>query len=245
MGVRGMAKTTRPVLTPNKTATDSDEGLDRLFQRNREWVKQMKDTDPAFFDRLKSGQKPKFLWVGCSDSRVPANQICGLGPGEVFVHRNVANVVSNNDLNFLSVLEYAVKFLDVDHIIVCGHYDCGGVRASLENKDLGMIENWINNIRDVQRHHSEELRGISNFDEKWHRLVELNVIEQCLNIFKTSAVQKRREKSRREKDFGFTKPRVHGLVYNPGDGLLKKLDVKFSDYIGDSQDIYTFKTPGQ
>lgn len=181
---------------------EADETLGWLFEKNQEWIQEMKKQDPEFFVRLGKGQKPKFLWVGCSDSRVPANQICGLGPGEVFVHRNVANLVSNNDLNFLCVLEYAVKILDVDHIIVCGHYDCGGVRASLENRDLGIIENWISNIRDVQRLHQNELKEFTDPEQKLRRVVELNVIEQCLNIFKMSAVQKRRETSRENKGIG-------------------------------------------
>ena len=185
----------------NQKNNDSDP-LSRLLEANRNWAAGAKTVDPSFFDVLASQQSPDYLWIGCSDSRVPANQITGLAPGEVFVHRNIANVVVHSDFNCLSVIEYAVRILKVKHIIVCGHYDCGGVRASIENRDhTPPLENWLRSIRDVYRLHSSELNAIKDPEQRHRRLVELNVIEQCINLFKTGVVQRKRVETFRSDEF--------------------------------------------
>merc|ERR1711934_523121 len=186
----------------------------------------MKD-DPGFFKDLAQGQSPQYLWIGCSDSRVPASVILGQRPGAVFVHRNVANMVVNTDVNLMGVLQYAVTVLDVKHIMVVGHYDCGGIRAALTTKNhQSPLENWIRNIRDVKRLHHAELSSLNTFEERFRRLVELNVVEQSLNVFKTWAVQQRRIETYRQMKQGlveYTYPRVHGLVFSPSDGKLRSL----------------------
>jgi carbonic anhydrase len=184
-------------------------------------------------------QKPKFLYFGCSDSRVPANSILGLGPGEVFVHRNIANMVPTNDLNALSVLEYAVAHLGVKDIIVAGHYDCGGVRAATKRQDLGLLEHWLRLIRDVYRLHKDHLDHIANLEERHHRLVELNVIEQCLNLYKTGVVQRKRLETAAATGGAEIYPRIHAMVFNPGEGILKKLDVNFEQRVGSLEHIYS------
>jgi carbonic anhydrase len=186
--------------------------IDQLLMANKAWAKERTDDDPQFFKRLESIQTPKFLWIGCSDSRVPANEITGTEPGEIFVHRNVANMVVHTDLNLLTVLEYAVHYLNVEHIIVCGHYGCGGVKASLTNKSFGIINKWLRNIKDVHRFHADEVEAITNEDARVDRMVELNVQEQVMNLAKTSIVQK----AWRERQA----PHLHGWVYGLSDGLI-------------------------
>jgi carbonic anhydrase len=185
-----------------------------LFDNNLAWSNRVKQENPDFFSKLSQQQSPEYLWIGCSDSRVPANQIVALAPGEVFVHRNIANVVVHTDLNCLSVIQYAVEVLKVKHIIICGHYGCGGIKAALENHEHGLIDNWLRHIKDVRRMHLDELEGLSH-DKQLDRLCELNVIEQMNNICDTTIVQ---NAWRREGDLT-----VHGWVYSIQDGILKNL----------------------
>src|SRR5688572_24629437 len=159
---------------------------ERLLQENKAWAAGMVKSDPGFFDRLSHQQTPEFLWIGCSDSRVPANEITGTDPGEIFVHRNIANMVVHTDMNLLSVLDYAVNVLEVKHVIVCGHYGCGGIKAAMSSKQFGVIDNWIRHIKDVYRMHQDELEGIKNVEERQNRFTELNVIEQVYDLVKTS-----------------------------------------------------------
>jgi len=191
--------------------------LARLFQRNLEWAKQVSDADPAFFDKLVGQQSPDLLWIGCADSRVPANEIVGLPPGEMFVHRNVANVVVHTDLNCLSVLQYAVDVLDVEHVIVCGHYGCGGVQAALEQRRLGLIDNWLRHVQDVMKKHRAQLDEIADPRRRLDRLCELNVIEQVLNVCETTIVQSAWDRGKALE--------IHGWVYGLHDGLLQDLSV--------------------
>jgi carbonic anhydrase len=187
---------------------------EKLLQENKAWAAGKKDIDPEYFDRLSHLQTPEFLWIGCSDSRVPANEITGTQPGEIFVHRNVANLVINNDVNLLSVLDYAVNYLEVKHIIVCGHYGCGGIKSAITNNDFKAVLNmWLRNIKDVYRIHRGELEAISDAEAKENRLVELNVMEQVFNLSKTSTVQ-RAWKNKKQPD-------LHGWVYGLKDGLIK------------------------
>lgn len=192
-----------------------------LFTKNKEWIDEKLKEDPAYFDKLAAGQKPPVLWIGCADSRVPANEIIGAKPGEVFVHRNIANMVVHSDMNMLSVLDYAVNVLEVKHIIVCGHYGCGGVQAALTNKSFGLIDNWIRHIKDSYRFHQDELDALTDETEKFNRFVELNVVEQVFDLAKTSIVQKAWEK---EQPLS-----IHGWVYKLNDGLIKDLNVNFKN----------------
>lgn len=192
------------------------ETLRALFENNRQWAEAVKVETPDFFDKLSKQQSPDYLWIGCADSRVPANQIISLPPGEVFVHRNIANVVVHTDLNALSVLEYAVTVLGVKYVIVCGHYGCGGVQASMGNESFGMIDNWLRHIKDVARFNQHELEGLEG-TAKFDRLCELNVIEQVHNVANTSIVQ---EAWREGKELS-----VHGWIYGLKDGRLKDLGV--------------------
>ena len=203
---------------------------DKVFENNRDWVKRSTDEDPNFFLKLSQEQHPDFLWIGCSDSRVPANQIMGLQPGEEFVHRNIANIIPNTDINVHSVIQYAVTVLEVKHVIVCGHYGCGGGKAAMQSKNLGKINIWLRNIRDVYRLHYDELEAIEDMNARTNRLVELNVQEQAINVIKTSFVQK----SFIEKGF----PLVHGWVYDIGNGLLKDLKIDFEKVLQNIQKIY-------
>ncbi len=191
------------------------DSIEKLLLENKAWAAEKTADDPGFFKRLSAIQKPDFLWIGCSDSRVPANEITGTQPGEIFVHRNVANMVVNNDLNMLTVLEYAVKFLKVKHIIVCGHYGCGGIEAAISRKDMGIINKWLLGIKDVMRIHKDELCEIKDGQERFSRVVELNVIEQVINLSKTSVVQKFWKEEKR--------PILHGWVYGLNDGLVKTI----------------------
>lgn len=202
----------------------------KIFEKNRIWVASMKAQDPLFFEELAKGQNPDFLFIGCSDSRVPANQIMGLPPGDVFVHRNLANLVECIDLNVQSVIEYAVVHLQIKHIIVCGHYGCGGIEAALKPQDLGLLNGWLRKIRDVYRMYEAELDAITDPVLRKRRLVELNVIEQCNNVIKTAAVQK----SYLQRQY----PIVHGWVYDLHDGLLKDLEIAFEASLERVRKIY-------
>lgn len=203
---------------------------DRLFEHNRAWAKAKATNDPGYFAKLSAGQTPEYLWIGCSDSRIPAEQITGLEPGEAFIHRNIANLVCNTDLNVMSVINYAVRHLGVKHIIVCGHYGCGGVKAAMTPKDLGLLNPWLRNIRDVYRLHETELDAIADEEARYNRLVELNVEEQCRNIIKTAAVQQSYAKNQY--------PIVHGWVFGFHDGLLKDLKIDFQAMLHKVQKIY-------
>jgi carbonic anhydrase len=191
--------------------------LSHLFENNRTWAAEITRQDPDFFSRLADLQAPQYLWIGCSDSRVPANQIVGLAPGEMFVHRNVANVVVHTDLNCLSAIQFAVDALKVKHIIVCGHYGCGGVLAALRDEKLGLIDNWLRHVQDVRRNHQSEIDALPTEAERHRKLCELNVIEQVINVSKTTVV-------RDAADRGQTVT-VHGWVYDIRDGLLRDLGV--------------------
>lgn len=190
------------------------KSYERLLQENKTWATGKLAVDPDYFERLSQLQTPEFLWIGCSDSRVPANEITGTQPGEIFVHRNVANLVVNTDVNLLSVLDFAVNHLKVKHVIICGHYGCGGIRASISKTDFKPVLNmWLRNIKDVYRIHRVELDGINNKDEKENRLTELNVQEQLFNLAKTSIIQKAWKAEQR--------PDLHGWVYGLKDGIIK------------------------
>lgn len=204
----------------------------KILDNNRAWVAEKTQNDPEFFSRLESGQSPPLLWIGCADSRVPANEITGTLPGEVFVHRNIANMVLHTDMNMLSVLDYAVNVLKVRHVIVCGHYGCGGVKAALGNDHIGLIDNWIRHIKDVYRLHQEELDGISNETERFNRFVELNVIEQVWDLAKTSIVQNAWKNGQNLW--------IHGWVYSLHNGLVKDLDVNYGSN-DELPDVYRLK----
>ena len=164
--------------------------LSKIFENNEKWVQDRIAEDPLYFDKLSKGQNPEYLYIGCSDSRVTAEEIMGLVPGEIFVHRNIANMVVSIDLNAMSVINYAIDHLKVKHVIVCGHYHCGGVKAAMQNKDMGILNPWLRNIRDVYRTHQDELNAYINEDDRYNRLIELNVQEQCINLIKTASVQR-------------------------------------------------------
>jgi carbonic anhydrase len=193
------------------------KNLNELLERNRAWAEKMTAADPEFFNLLSRQQTPGYLWIGCSDSRVPANQIVGLLPGELFVHRNVANVVVHTDLNCLSVIQYAVDVLKVRHVIVCGHYGCGGVKAALTNSKHGLIDNWLRHVQDVKHQHETALAAIADDAGRFNTLCELNVIEQVLNVSRTTIVQNAWERGQELS--------VHGLIYGLEDGLLRELDI--------------------
>jgi len=201
-----------------------------IFEYNKKWVAARTAEDPDFFENLAKDQEPDFLYIGCSDSRVPANTIMGLEPGDVFVHRNVGNLVNNNDLNVQSVINYAVKYLHVKHIIVCGHYNCGAVKAAMVPKDMGVLNPWLRNIRDVYRMHYEELQAITDEGERYNRLAELNVREQCFNVIKTAIVQR----SYIDNNY----PVVHGWVFDMHKGLLVDLNIDFEAALKEIQKVY-------
>jgi len=186
---------------------------EKLLLENKAWATEQVQIDPEFFSRLLHIQTPEFLWIGCSDSRVPADKITGTQPGEIFVHRNIANMVVSTDINLLSVLEYAVEVLKVKHIIVCGHYGCGGVKAAMGNKSLGIINKWLRNIKDVYRIHRDEIDKIESEEDRTNKLIEYNVMEQIMNLAKTSIVQKAWKHDQR--------PHLHGWVYGLNDGIIK------------------------
>lgn len=189
----------------------------QLLENNKKWVANTLEKDPDFFNRLAKGQQPPLLWIGCSDSRVPANEIIGALPGEVFVHRNIANMVIHTDISMLSVLDYAVNVLKIKHIIVCGHYGCGGVKAAMGNQHIGLIDNWIRHIKDVYRFHHEELNAITDENKRFNRFIEVNVKEQVLDLAKTSIVQTAWENNQPLE--------IHGWVYDVKDGLVNDLKV--------------------
>jgi len=191
-----------------------------LLEKNRQWVKEQLELDPNYFNNLSLGQNPEYLWIGCSDSRVPANQITGTKPGDIFVHRNIANMVVHSDMNMLSVLSYAVEVLQVKHIIVCGHYGCGGVVAAMENQQLGLIDNWLRHIKDVYRFNAAELDAITDTTERARRFVEVNVQEQVHDLGKTSIVQNAWKRNQ--------PLHLHGWVYDINDGLINDLGVNFT-----------------
>ena len=199
------------------TETRSQCSISKLLEQNRTWAESIRAQDPQYFQRLSAQQSPEFLWIGCSDSRVPANQITGLQPGEVFVHRNVANIVHNNDLNLLSVIQFAVDVLQVKHIMVVGHYGCGGVKAAISNKEFGLVDYWIHDIRNIYQIHREELETLAQEDLMVDRLCELNVIAQVANVCRTKMVQRA---WRRGQDLS-----IHGWFYGLKDGLLMDLGV--------------------
>ena len=198
--------------------------LKRLLDQNRAWAEGIKASDPEFFQSLAKQQTPRYLWIGCSDSRVPANQLIGMMPGEMFVHRNVANVVDHTDFNCLSVMQYAVDVLKVEHIIVCGHNGCGGVKAAMNNLQLGLIDNWLRHVQDVLHEHDELLANISDEEERVNRLCELNVIEQVLNVGRTTIVQSAWQRGQ--------ELAVHGWIYGLEDGLLRDLRISIDNAEG-------------
>ncbi|MFT6557331.1 carbonate dehydratase [Sneathiella sp.] len=191
-----------------------------LFERNKEWAQSKLELDQEYFSRLRDIQRPNYLWIGCSDSRVPANEIVGMDPGELFVHRNVANIVPHSDMNCLAVIQYAVEILKVEHIIVTGHYNCGGIRAAISDSDHGQIDNWLANIKDILKANYEELSAIEDEQAKVDRLCELNVIQQVRNVGKTSILQKAWRNNQ--------KVTVHGWVYGLHDGLIRDMNVDIS-----------------
>ena len=201
-----------------------------IFENNKKWVAEKTDADVDYFTKLAQDQDPEYLYIGCSDSRVPANQIMGLHPGDVFVHRNIANLVCSTDLNVMTVINYAVVHLNVKHIVVCGHYNCGGVKAAMQAKDLGILNPWLRNIRDVYRYHKDELNAIKNEDERYKRLVELNVEEQSVNVMKLASVQK----AYMHKKY----PIVHGWVFDLTTGIIKDLNLDFEEKLKEIQEIY-------
>ncbi|WP_438463777.1 carbonate dehydratase [Marinomonas sp. PE14-40] len=194
--------------------------LDNLFSNNREWAESITREQPDFFETLSKQQKPEYLWIGCADSRVPANEIINLMPGEVFVHRNIANVVVHTDLNCLSVIQFAVEVLKVKHIMVVGHYGCGGIKAALDSEEHGLIDNWLRHIKDVHRFHQDKMDAETDEKRKFDLLCELNVIEQVNNVCQTSIVQKAWNNEQ--------ELHVHGWVYGINNGLIKDLDVTVS-----------------
>lgn len=196
-----------------------EKSYKKLLENNKKWVANQLAIEPNYFQKLANSQNPEYLWIGCSDSRVPANQITGTLPGDIFVHRNIANMVIHSDMNMLSVLSYAVEVLKVKHVIVCGHYGCGGVMAAMENKQFGLIDNWLRHIKDVYRLHFKELDALTDTKLRADRLVELNVIEQVQDLGKTSIVQ---NAWKREQPL-----HLHGWVYDVKDGIIKDLDVNF------------------
>ena len=226
--------------TPNLR---EDKDLKEIFKRNQEWRDATNRESPDFFKQFASSQSPQILWIGCSDSRVPADRLMGVDTGTVFVTRNVANVVNHMDTSLMSVLKYAVEVLEVPHIVVCGHYDCGGIAASTFNRDHSApLEQWLRSIRDVQRLYADELNAIADAEARRRRLVELNVIESCINLFKTGIVQKRRVATYCDGE-DFVQPRIHPVVYDPGEGKLRALQVDFKTALEDYASIYTLYEP--
>lgn len=203
--------------------------IEKIFENNKAWISEKLSVNENYFENLSKGQNPEFLYIGCSDSRVTAEDLMGVQPGEVFVHRNIANLINNVDLNVMSVLNYAVRHLKVNHVVVCGHYNCGGVKAAMQPKDMGILNPWLRNIRDVYRTHKTELNAIQNEDARYNRLVELNVQEQCVNLIKTAAVQE----AYNERNLT-----VHGWVFDIHSGKLIDLKIDFPKILGDIMEIY-------
>ena len=203
--------------------------LKKIFENNEKWIVEKTDKDPDYFKNLNKGQQPDVLYIGCSDSRVTAEEIMGMQPGELFVHRNIANVVNSIDMNAQSVINYAVSNLKVNHVVVCGHYSCGGVKAAMEAKDLGILNPWLRNIRDVYRAHKEELNSIDEEHKRYDRLVELNVKEQAINVVKMAAVQK----AMRQRGM-----KIHGWVFDIKTGKLIDLNINFNEILESIMEIY-------
>lgn len=203
--------------------------IQRIFENNREWIAKKLSEDKDYFKKLSKSQNPRILYIGCSDSRVSAEELMGVGPGDVFVHRNIANMVPNNDLSAMSVINYAVNYLKVEKIVVCGHYECGGVEAAMDSADLGILNPWLRNIRDVYRIHRKELDSINDDDLKYRRLVELNVQEQCINIIKTAEVQI----ASKERNL-----KVHGWIFDIHTGELIDLKINFDEILKNIMEIY-------
>lgn len=203
--------------------------IQQVFENNRKWIEEKLNVNPQYFENLSKGQSPEFLYIGCSDSRVTAEDIMGVQPGEVFVHRNIANLVNNTDLSVMSVINYAVRHLKVQHVVICGHYYCGGVKAAMQSQDLGILNPWLRSIRDVYRLHKTELNAITDEDLRYNRLIELNVQEQCINIIKTAAVQQA------YKERGLT---VHGWIFDVHSGKLIDLKIDFPKILGEIMEIY-------
>jgi len=204
--------------------------LHDLFERNKKWAAEITARDPEFFNELAQHQTPNYLWIGCSDSRVPSTQLVDLPPGEMFVHRNVANVMVHTDFNCLSVLQYAIEVLKVSHVIVCGHYGCGGVKAALDNLQLGLIDNWLRHVQDVVHNHESLLAEIEDYKKRVDKLCELNVIEQVVNVSKTTIVQNAWSRGQ--------ELTVHGWIYGLGDGLLRDLNVSITNQ-GELSNVYS------
>ncbi len=207
--------------------------FETIFANNQQWVAEKLSTDPDYFTNLSKGQHPEFLYIGCSDSRVTAEDLMGVKPGEVFIHRNVANLVVSTDNNLNAVVQYAVEHLKVKHIIICGHYECGGVKAALHPSDMGQLNSWLQTLRDVYRFHRHELDGIQDDQKRFDRLVELNVLEQCINIIKIDHVQRSWYKT------GF--PTIHGWVFNVRNGSLVDLALNMEKVFGEVRSIYDLK----
>lgn len=203
--------------------------IEKVFENNEQWIAKKLSVDPHYFENLSKGQSPEILYIGCSDSRVTAEDLMGLQPGEAFVHRNIANMVISIDLNMMSVLNYAVRHLKVNHVVVCGHYFCGGVKAAMQSQDLGILNPWLRNIRDVYRLHKTELNAITDENQRYNRLVELNVQEQCINLIKTAAVQSA------YKERGL---KVHGWVFDIQTGKLIDLKIDFEKELKGIMEIY-------
>ncbi|WP_372944525.1 carbonic anhydrase [Muriicola sp.] len=203
--------------------------IEHVFKNNENWIKDKLKVDADFFNKMGKGQNPEMLYIGCSDSRVTAEEVMGLGPGEVFVHRNIANMVISVDLNVMSVVEYAIQHLKVNHVVVCGHYGCGGVMAAMQSADLGLLNPWLRNIRDVYRLHKKELDAIADEHKRYERLIELNVQEQCVNLIKTAAVQK----AYRERNL-----KVYGWVFDIHSGELIDLKIDFEKILSNIMEIY-------
>ena len=203
--------------------------ISKIFENNEKWIKEKLQLDKDYFKKLSMGQSPEVLYIGCSDSRVTAEDLMGAQPGEVFVHRNIANMVSNTDLNVQTVINFAVRHLEVNHIVVCGHYYCGGVKAAMQSADMGILNPWLRNVRDVYRLHQEELDAIEDEETRYKRLVELNVQEQCINVIKTAAVQK----ASKERNL-----RVHGWVFDIHSGKLIDLKIDFDSILENIMKIY-------
>ncbi|MFM9945888.1 MAG: carbonic anhydrase [Bacteroidia bacterium] len=205
------------------------KSIDQIFENNKKWIAEKLAINENYFEKLATGQSPEFLYIGCSDSRVTAEDLMGVQPGEVFIHRNIANLVNNVDLNVMSVINYAVRHLKVKQVVVCGHYNCGGVKAAMQPVDMGILNPWLRNIRDVYRTHKEELNAIAVEEDRYNRLVELNVQEQCINLIKTAAVQEA------HKERGL---QVHGWVFDIHTGKLIDLKIDFPKILGNIMEIY-------
>jgi len=206
--------------------------IQKIFENNNKWVTEKLNLDPNYFENLSKGQNPDILLIGCSDSRVQVEELMGVQPGDVFVHRNIANLVANTDFSAMSVIYFAVKYLNVDHIVICGHYNCGGVKAAMRSTDMGILNSWLRNIRDVYRLHKDELNNITDEEQRYKRLVELNVYEQCINVIKTSEVQR----AYRERNIT-----IHGWVFDIHSGRLIDLKIDLKDVMENVIEIYHIK----